>query len=106
LPLLLGYLAFVCLSVIHVHSYSIGASSNNYSFIADNDGVKTVSNSEDDCQVCHLFFSINVNSVPASALAVFSSEQKFLVANESAHFLQVDNQLCLRGPPFNKTLFV
>jgi hypothetical protein len=98
---LLGYLSFVGLSTLHHHPVNLNSRQNTEDVSVSKTAEKKISESADDCPVCHLYFSINVCSNINVSTDVFADSLKFFICNESIHFNKLTGNLSLRGPPAN-----
>ena len=95
---LLGYFSFIILTITHVHGDTVN---NTYKTtgIACTNLHSTSSDSQDNCQICHLFSSINVNTNSItlfSGLLVETCAIKIIDSNYKSNPVDINY---LRGPP-------
>jgi hypothetical protein len=95
---LLGYFSFIVLSITHFHSDGLNSIlektgvANKISYSADSD-------SPENCQICHAFSSINVNTVFIAFSSGLLIENCTLIKNESDYRSNLIDINYLRGPP-------
>jgi hypothetical protein len=94
----MGYVAFILISLTHVHTEE--HYSNSPVQVANNtlhSGAN--SQTEETCQVCQLFSSININTNSLIITGSLTPECLISPDNETTHQFTTVNVNCLRGPP-------
>jgi hypothetical protein len=95
---LLGYFSFIVLTITHFHGDTL--SSNNQSpGITYNISCPISSDSQDNCQICHSFSSINISSVITTFSSGLLIENCTLINNDLSYNSNSVDLNYLRGPP-------
>ena len=102
---LLGYFSFIILTITHVHGDTLN---NTYKTtgIACANLYSTSSDSQDNCQICHLFSSINVNTNGTAFHSVILIETCTLINVDSKYKSNAVDINYLRGPPSENILSI
>ena len=102
---LLGYFSFIVLTITHVHGDTLN---NTYKTIgiACTNLCSTSSDSQDNCQICHLFSSINVNTNGTTFHSVLLIETCTLINIDSKYKSNPVDVNYLRGPPSGNILSI
>ena len=102
---LLGYFSFIILTITHVH---VDTLNNTYKTIgiARTNLYSTSSDSQDNCQICHLFSSINVNTNGTTFHSVILIETCTLINIDSKYKSNPVDVNYLRGPPSKNILSI
>ena len=102
---LLGYFSFIVLTITHVHGDTLN---NTYKTIgiACTNLCSTSSDSQDNCQICHLFSSINVNTNGTTFHSVLLIETCTLINIDSKYKSNPVDLNYLRGPPSGNILSI
>jgi hypothetical protein len=96
---LLGYISFVFISLTHFHKEIFYGSEKTIDNVSNSASSKTSGQSEDNCPICQLSFSINVNTVPLTVTSNLVIESIVLLNNESVFTSHIVHINSLRGPP-------
>jgi hypothetical protein len=96
--LLFGYLSFIAITITHVHSNEFR---NNYKTIdvSHSNSYALNSESQDNCQICLLYSSIDVVSIDINLSSILAAENCLIVNNDSVYKSDFVNVNYLRGPP-------
>jgi hypothetical protein len=95
---LLGYFSFIILTITHIHRDTINDTCHTIG-IANTNLCSTFSDSQDNCQICHLFSSINVNTNSIAlfpGLLIETCTVKIIDSNYKSNPVDINY---LRGPP-------
>jgi hypothetical protein len=95
---LLGYLSFIALTVTHFHGDAVSGN-NRAPGITYNISCSTSSDSQDNCQICHSFSSININKVIITFASGLLIESCTLINHDSNYKSNPIDINYLRGPP-------
>jgi len=95
---LLGYFSFIVLSITHFHSDGLNSGARTIGFTYKT-SYSADSDSPENCQICHAFSSINVNTVIIAFSSGLLIESCTLVNNESDYRSDLIESQYLRGPP-------
>ena len=98
--LLLGYISFIILTITHVH----GDTFNNIDKtigISHTNSCSTTSESQENCQICHLYSSINITSIGINISSDIAVGNFVLIDIDSKYTASFVNLNYLRGPPTN-----
>jgi hypothetical protein len=100
---LLGYFSFIILTITHVHGDTLN---NTYKTIgiACTHLSSTSSDSQDNCQICHLFSSININTNGTTLHSVLLIETCTLLNIDPKYKSNPVDVNYLRGPPSENIL--
>ena len=101
----MGYISFIALTVNHFHGDTFNS---NYKTIglAHTNSCATTSESQENCQICHLYSSINVTSIGIKISSGILVENCVVINIDpgfSTNFTEVNY---LRGPPSDNILFI
>ena len=93
-----GYFSFIILTITHVH---VDTLNNTYKTIgiARTNLYSTSSDSQDNCQICHSFSSINIHTVIIAFASGLLIENCTLIKHDSNYKLNPIDINYLRGPP-------
>ena len=100
---LLGYFSFIILTITHVHGDTLN---NTYKTIgiACTNLYSTSPDSQDNCQICHLFSSININTNGTTLHSVLLVETCTLLNIDPKYKSNPVDVNYLRGPPSENIL--
>ena len=96
---LLGYISFILISITHFHKEIFYGSEKTIDNVSNSASSKTSGQSEDNCPICQLSFSINVNTVSVTVTSNLVVESIVFLNNESVFTSHIVNINSLRGPP-------
>jgi hypothetical protein len=96
--LLFGYISFIAITITHVHS---NESNSNYRTIdvLHSNSFTANSDSQENCQICHLYSSIEVINIGINLSSVLAAENYLFIKNDSGYISNSVNVNYLRGPP-------
>lgn len=95
---LLGYIGFILISLTHVHKEECFR--NTPVQIATDTSLPGISGqSEENCQICQLSSSLNINTTTLILSGSLTPECLILPNNETIHQSTIVDVNCLRGPP-------
>jgi len=95
---LMGYAAFILISLTHVHSEEHFSNCQvQYANNTSHSGL--TGQSEDNCQICQLSSSLNINTTTLIISGILNPECSVLPNNETIYQSSTVNVNCLRGPP-------
>ena len=95
---LLGHISFIILTITHFHEDTLN---NTYKTIgmAHTNLYSTFSDSQDNCQICHSFSSINIHTVIIAFSSGLLIENCTLINHDSNYKSNPVDINYLRGPP-------
>ena len=95
---LLGYFSFIVLTITHFHGDALNSNNQTLGF-TNNISCPTSSDSQDNCQICHSFSSINISTVIIAFSAGLLIENCTLINHDSNYKSNPVDINYLRGPP-------
>ena len=95
---LLGYFSFIVLTITHFHGDASNSNGRTIGFTY-NISCPTSSDSQENCQICHSFSSININTVIIAFSSGLLVENCTLINNDSDYKSNPVDINYLRGPP-------
>jgi hypothetical protein len=102
---LFGYFSFIVLSITHFHSDGLNNCNRTISF-SNKISCSADSDTPENCQICHSFSSINVNSVIIAFSSGLLIENCTLINYDSDYKSNLIDINYLRGPPSFNTLSI
>jgi hypothetical protein len=102
---LLGHISFILLTITHFHGNTLNNTCKTIG-ITHTNLYATFSDSQDNCQICHLFSSINVNTNGTSIHSVLLIETCILITIDSKYKSNPVDINYLRGPPDENILSI
>jgi hypothetical protein len=95
---LVGYFSFIVLSITHFHGGAVNSNCRTVEFI-NKISCSTDCDSQENCQICHSFSSININTVIIAFSSGLLVENCTLINNDSDYKSNPVDINYLRGPP-------
>lgn len=95
---LLGYLSFVMLSITHFHNPD-SVNSGKTVLSVKTSVSKALSDSEDNCQICHLYSSVNFFSPALIISNILKFESPVNTIDQIGYQSEFFKSLSLRAPP-------
>jgi hypothetical protein len=95
---LLGYFSFIILTITHVHGNTFNSNCRTVEVI-NKISYSTACDSQENCQICHSFSSINVNNIKTAFSSGLLIETCVLINNDSNYKSNPVDINYLRGPP-------
>src|ERR1035438_5125169 len=102
---LLGYFSFIILTITHVHGDKVNNTYKTIGIACANLN-STSSDSQDNCQICHLFSSMNVNTNSTTLYSGLLIEACTLINIDSKYKSTPVDVNYLRGPPSENILSI
>lgn len=95
---LLGYLSFILVSITHFHHFD-SLNPDKTVLSSEISVSKTLTNSEDNCPVCHLYSSVIICSLRQTVSNLQTVESPVATVNEAGYQTEFFSSLSLRAPP-------
>jgi hypothetical protein len=95
---LLGYFSFIALTITHFHGDALSGN-NRASGFDYNISCPTSADTQDNCQICHSFSSININKVIIAFSSGLLIENCTLLNKDLNYNSNLVDINYLRGPP-------
>jgi hypothetical protein len=96
--LLFGYLSFIAITITHVHSNEFNNNCKSID-VSHSNSYAANCESQDNCQICLLYSSIDIVSININLYSVLAAENCLIINNDLGYTSNSINVNYLRGPP-------